>query len=102
MLVILDDIDAETAAILRAPMRTPAGVACQAVDMQTSLGTESGYRLTLSLVLTEDVRTETAAEWLWERIEDEVPVVMTVAGTKARVGEPAALTWLLDRARNQA
>ena len=101
MLIILEEIDAETTAILRAPVAMPHGAAFQVISMEHVLGGGDGLRLTASLVLTPEAATDAVADWLWERIEDAAPVVVKLGETRARVGEPAALAWLIDRARSQ-
>ena len=100
MLVVLEQIDAETTAILRAPVAMPHGTALQVISMEHVLGAGDGIRLTVSLALTDEARSGDMADWLWERIEDAAPLVVKIGETRARVGEPAALAWLIDRARS--
>ena len=101
MLIVFEHIDAEAAALLRAPMRMPVGVAFQPVDMQASLEGSDAFRLTASLVLTDEANSADAATWLWDRLEDAVPLVVKVGRQRARVGAPDALTWLIDKARSE-
>lgn len=99
MVIEMEPLDAEVLTLLRAPMRMPPGMAFQPISAEAALGESEGFRLVASLMLTDDASTDAAAQWLWDRVEDAAPLVMKVGGTKARVGEPAALAWLIDRAR---
>ena len=102
MLIIFESIDAETTALLRAPMRAPAGVAFQPVDLQSPLGNGDTFRLTASLALSDDAASAAAADWVWDRIEDAAPLILTVGTQRARVGAPDALAWLIDKARSES
>ena len=101
MLIVFEAIDAEVAALLRAPMRMPGGMAFQPVDMQSELDGAGTFRLTASLVLTDEAKGSEAAHWLWDRIEDAAPLILQVGGQRARVGAPDALAWLIDKARSE-
>ena len=101
MLIVFEQIDAEVAALLRAPMRMPTGMAFQPVDMQTALDGAGTFRLTASLVLSDDAISAKAADWLWERVEDAAPLTLKVGSQRARVGAPDALAWLIDKARSE-
>ncbi|SHI35615.1 hypothetical protein SAMN04488012_101118 [Palleronia salina] len=101
MLIVFESIDAETMAVLRAPMRAPGGVAFQPVDMQTALDGVGAFRLTASLILTPEADSTEAADWLWERVEEAAPLVLKVGAQRARVGAPDALAWLIDKARSE-
>ncbi|CAM4330414.1 hypothetical protein [Palleronia rufa] len=101
MLIVLDQIDAETTAILRAPMAMPHGAALQVISLEHVLGGGDALRLTLSLALSDEARTGAVADWLWDRLEDAAPLVIRIGGTRARVAEAAALAWLIDRARGE-
>ncbi|TDL78062.1 hypothetical protein E2L08_12230 [Palleronia sediminis] len=96
---MFDSLDAETLARLQRPDRPPPGVAFQPLDMQGALGRADAFRLTASLGLADDARSDAAAEWLWSRLAPAAPLVVTVDGTRARLGEAAALAWLIDKAR---
>lgn len=100
MVIEMEPLDAEVLAILRAPIAMPQGMAFQPISAEATLDGSEGFRLVSSLVLTDSASTDAAAQWLWDRVEDAAPLVMAVGGTKARVGEPAALAWLIDRARS--
>ncbi len=100
MLISIEPLSAETVALLRAPMEMPAGVGFQPVSMEATLDESGGHRLIATLALADGAESGAAAAWLWERVEDDAPLVVTVAGTRARVGEAAAIGWLIDRARH--
>ncbi len=99
MLISLEPLAAETVARLRAPTDLPAGVGFQPISMEATLGDEPGHRIIATLVLSSTADSVDAASWIWRRIEDEAPLIVTVAGTRARVGEAAAIAWLIDRGR---
>ncbi len=99
MLISMEPLTAETVALLRAPMEMPAGMGFQPISMEAALDENEGHRLVATLALADHADSAAAAAWIWERIEDEAPLVVTVAGTKARVGEAAAIAWLIDRGR---
>ncbi|SFH33058.1 hypothetical protein SAMN04488020_11064 [Palleronia marisminoris] len=100
MVIEMEPLDAEVLALLRAPMRMPQGMAFQPISAEAALDDSAGFRLVGSLVLADAASSEAAAQWLWDRVEDAAPLIIKVGGTKARVGEPAALAWLIDRARS--
>ncbi|TRD23614.1 hypothetical protein [Palleronia caenipelagi] len=100
MLIQMDGLPAETLAILRAPVGLPAGMAFQPVSMEAVLGQEDSYRVIASVALTEHAVTADVAEWIWAQIEDAAPLVVKIGATRARIGEAAALAWVLDRERD--
>lgn len=100
MLISMEPLTAETVALLRAPMETPAGMGFQPISMEATLEENAGHRLLATLALSDFTSSAEAAAWIWERIEDEAPLIVAVEGTRARVGEPAAIAWLIDRARH--
>lgn len=102
MLISLEPLDAETVALLRAPMEMPAGMGFQPISMEAALDDAEGHRLVATLALSDGADSAEVAAWLWDRVEEATPLVVTVAGTKARVGEPAAIAWLIDRARGRS
>ena len=99
MVIEMEPLDAEILALLRAPMQMPSGMAFQPISAESTLDETEGFRLVASLILTDVASTAAAAAWLWDRLEEATPLVVKIGGTKARVGEPAALAWLIDRAR---
>lgn len=101
MLISIEPLTAETVALLRAPMAMPAGMAFQPISMEAALDEVPGHRVVATLALAENARSGEAAAWLWDRIEDDAPLVVTIAGTRARVGEAAAIAWLIDRGRSE-
>lgn len=101
MLISMEPLTAETVALLRAPMEMPPGVGFQPISMEAALDDTGGHRLVATLALADHADSAAAAAWIWERIEEEAPLVLTLGGTRARVGEPAAVAWLIDRARGQ-
>ncbi|WP_375262273.1 hypothetical protein [Palleronia sp.] len=100
MVIEMEPLDAEVLALLRAPMRMPPGMAFQPISAEAVLDESEGFRVVASLMLTDEASSDAAAQWIWDRVEEAAPVVIKVGGTKARVGEPAALAWLIDRARS--
>lgn len=99
MVIVIDGLDAATLARLRAPADLPPGTGFQPITMEVALDEAEGFRLTATLLLSDDAASDAAAHWLWERVGEEGPRIFDVGGTRARVGEAAALTWLIDRAR---
>lgn len=100
MILTVNPVSAETLASLRAPMGLPAGAAFQVITMEAELTGEAGYKLTASLLMGPQVRSSDIAAWLWPQIAISPPPVVSLAGTRARVGEEAALAWLIDRGRS--
>ena len=99
MVIVMEGIEADVLAMLQVPAELPPGTAFQPISAEAMLHGEGGFKLSASLVMTPEASTQGAAEWIWGRIEEAAPVVMTVGETRARVGEPAALAWLIDKAR---
>jgi hypothetical protein len=102
MLISMEPLTAETVALLRAPMKMPPGMGFQPISLESALGESAGHRLVATLALDESARSAAVATWLWERVGEEAPLLVAVAGTKARVGEAAAIAWLIDRGRGAA
>ncbi len=102
MVIELAPLDAETLALLRAPMDMPAGMAFQPISAEVALDAGEQYRLVASLVLADGGVSAAAAEWIWERAGEAAPLVVKAGRTKARVGDPAALAWLIERATSEA
>lgn len=100
MILTVNPVSAETLAGLRAPTGLPAGAAFQIITMEAELTGETGYKLTASLLMASEVSSADIAAWLWPQIAGPPPPVVSLAGTRARVGEEAALAWLIDRARS--
>lgn len=99
MLVTLSQLPADTLAALRAPADLPPGMAFQPVSMEAGLGEGDSFRLTASLQMTEAVMTGDAASWLWAAAGDGAALIVEIGGVTARVGDAAALAYLIDRAR---
>lgn len=101
MILIVNPVSAEALAGLRAPTGLPAGAAFQVITMEADLGGAAGYKLTASLLLGSEVSSTEIAAWLWPQIAGPPPPVVSLAGTRARIGEEAALGWLIDHSRSE-
>lgn len=99
MIISMEPLSAETVAMLRAPTGMPGGMGFQPISLEAALDETGGHRLIATLALSDGAESHAAAQWIWDRLEDEAPLIVTVAGTKARVAEAAAIAWLIDRGR---
>lgn len=100
MILTVHPVSAEALSGLRAPTGLPAGAAFQVITMEAELTGEAGYKLTASLLMEHEVSSSDIAAWLWPQIGGPPPPVVSLAGTRARVGEEPALAWLIERARS--
>lgn len=100
MILTVNPVSAETLAGLRAPTGLPAGAAFQVITMEAELTGNAGYKLTATLLMGSEVTSSDVAAWLWPQIAGPPPPIVSLAGTRARIGEEAALVWLIDRARS--
>ena len=99
MLLTINPVTAEALATLSAPVGLPAGAALQVITMEADLSGEAGYKVIASLLVGPEVSSATVAAWLWPQIAGPLPPVVGLGGRRARIGEEAALGWLIDHAR---
>lgn len=101
MLLTINPVTAEALAGLSAPVGLPAGAAFQVITMEADLSRDVGYKLTASLLVGPEVSSAEVAAWLWPQIAGPPPPVVSLGRRRARIGEAAALGWLIDHARGE-